>query len=175
MNLVSRKFDEHFAPFDLSKTPKFDRRTDKVQLAISTFRTANNYFEAAQILLKFIHLMPVILTNISFACELYLKALLHGYNIDFGNTHGLKGLFLKLPEEIRMYISGNIAIDNREYEFDLCLTEQNEAFVVYRYMNEAKAISANPIFLFAFAHILKFVYESLIVEHSKTQEQEDGI
>lgn len=175
MNLVSREDNEHFAPFDLTKTPKFDKKADKVQLAISTFRIANNYFEAAQTLLKSIHLMPVILTNISFACELYLKALLHGYNIDFGNTHGLKGLFLKLPEEIRIYISGNIAIDNRETEFDLCLTEQNEAFVVYRYMNEAKTITANPIFLFAFAHILKFVYESLIAEHSKTQEQEDGV
>ena len=172
MNVVSRGENGNFAPFNLTQTPKFNKKTDKVQLAISTFKIANNYFEAAQILLKQIHLMPVVLTNISFACELYLKALLHGYNVDFGNTHGLKDLFVKLPEDIKNYISQNIAIDNRDTEFELCLTEQNDAFIIYRYMNEVKTITANPYFLFAFAHILKFVYESLIEEYSKTKEQE---
>jgi hypothetical protein len=37
-------------------------------------------------------------------------------------------------------------------------------------MCEAKAMSANPVFLFAFAHILKFVYESLVRENGKDEE-----
>lgn len=171
MKLVSREEKGEFAPFDPAKTPKFDKKADKVELAISTFRLANDYFEAADFLLKQkIHLMPVILTNIAFSCELYLKALLHGYGTDFGNTHELKDLFEKLPSEIKGYVAQHIAIDNRETEFTLCLTEQNKAFETYRYMNEAKSITAHPVFLFAFAHILKFVYEALTEEHSRTQD-----
>ena len=60
-------------------------------------------------------------------------------------------------ESEQEYISKNIAIENREKEFYLCLQEQDQAFPEYRYMCEAKAMSANPKFLFAFAHILKFV------------------
>ena len=169
MNLVSRDESGCFAPFDLTKTPKFDRKADKVKLAINSYDLANKYFDAATLLFKkSFEFMPVVLTNISFSCELYLKALLHGYGIGFGNTHGLKNLFDKLPNDIRDYIAQNIAIDNREKEFVLCLAEQNEAFVTYRYMNEVKSITAHPVFLFAFAHILKFVYEALTEEHRET-------
>lgn len=172
MNIVTRE-ESVFAPFDLTKTRKFDRTTDKVQLAIKTYDLANNYYEAAKILIKkHIELMPVILTNISFSCELYLKALLYGYNTDFGNVHGLKDLFEKLPKSEQDYISQNIAIENRDKEFHLCLAEQNKAFVEYRYMNEVKAITAHPIFLFAFADILKFVSKSLIEEHSSPSEED---
>lgn len=171
MNIVSRDESGGFAPFDLTKTPKFDRKTDKVELASRTYDLANDYFGAAKLLFdKSFEYMPVVLANIAFSCELYLKALLHGYNIDFGNTHGLKDLFEKLPDHIKDYIAQNIAIKNRDTEFALCLAEQNEAFVTYRYMNEAKFITAHPVFLFAFAHILKFVYEALTEEHSELQE-----
>lgn len=117
--------------------------------------------------------MPVILSNVSFSCELYLKALLFGCEIDFGNTHGLKNLFDKLPLNIKEYISRNIDIDNREREFELCLAEQNEAFVTYRYMNEVKSIAANPRFLFAFAHILKYVYETLTEKQNTIKDQSE--
>ena len=82
----------------------------------------------------------------------------------------LADLFEKLPSEIKGYVAQHIAIDNRETEFTLCLTEQNKAFETYRYMNEAKSITAHPVFLFAFAHILKIVYEALTEEHSRTQD-----
>ena len=171
MNLISRDESGGFAPFDLTKTQKFDRKTDKVKLAINSYELANKYFDAATLLFnKSFEYMPVVLTNISFSCELYLKALLHGYGTDFGNTHGLKNLFDKLPNDIKDYVSQNIAIENREREFAPCLAEQNEAFVTYRYMNEVKSITAHPVFLFAFAHILKFVYEALTEEHRQTQE-----
>ena len=114
--------------------------------------------------------MPVTLANVAFSCELLLKAILYGFGVDFSKTHGLKGLFEKLPQNEQEYISKNIAIENREKEFYLCLQEQDQAFPEYRYMCEAKAMSANPKFLFAFAHILKFVYESLVSENEKKEE-----
>lgn len=163
-----------FAPFDLVITPKFDKNTDKVKLAVNSYELANLYFVAASLLIKnSLELMPVILSNVSFSCELYLKALLFGYEIDFGNTHGLKNLFDKLPLNIKEYISRNIDIDNREREFELCLAEQNEAFVTYRYMNEVKSIAANPRFLFAFAHILKYVYETLTEKQNTIKDQSE--
>lgn len=169
MELVSREESGGFAPFDLIKTPKFNRKADKVELAIRSADLANKYFDAATLLFKQnFEYMPVVLANISFSCELYLKALLHGYGMDFGNTHGLKDLFEKLPSDIKDYVAQNIAIDNRETEFALCLAKQNEAFIIYRYMNEVKSITAHPVFLFAFAHILKFVYEMLTEEHSES-------
>ena len=175
MKLISREEQHEFAPFDLTKTPKFDKKKDKVELSIQSFELANTYFRAAQILFSnrgFIVYMPVILTNIAFSCELYLKALLHGYNIDFGNTHELKDLFDKLPDSIKEYVAENIAIENREREFPLCLKEQNSAFTTYRYMNEVKSISANPQFLFAFAHVLSFVY-SILTEHPDEHSREE--
>lgn len=163
-----------FAPFDLVITPKFDKNTDKVKLAVNSYELANLYFVAASLLINnSLELMPVILSNVSFSCELYLKALLFGYEIDFGNTHGLKNLFDKLPLDIKDYISWNIDIDNREREFELCLAELNEAFVTYRYMNEVKSIAANPRFLFAFAHILKYVYETLTEEQNTIKDQSE--
>jgi len=58
----------------------------------------------------------------------------------------------------------------RTKQYYLCLKEQDQAFPEYRYMCKAKAMSANPVFLFAFAHILKFVYESLVRENGKDEE-----
>lgn len=163
-----------FAPFDLVITPKFDKNTDKVKLAVNSYELANLYFVAASLLINnSLELMPVILSNVSFSCELYLKALLFACEIDFGNTHGLKNLFDKLPLNIKEYISRNIDIDNREREFELCLAEQNEAFVTYRYMNEVKSIAANPRFLFAFAHILKYVYETLTEKQNTIKDQSE--
>ena len=175
MELVSREEQKvGIAPFDLSKIRKFDRQTEKVELAIRSYELANKYFSAARLLLdKSFEYMPVVLTNISFSCELYLKALLYGYNTDFGNMHGLKDLFEKLPNDIQNYVANNVAIDNREREFSLCLAEQNSAFVTYRYMNEAKAITAHPVFLFAFAHILQFIYEALTEENNEMIESGD--
>lgn len=85
--------------------------------------------------------MPVTLANVAFSCELLLKAILYGFGVDFSKTHGLKGLFEKLPQNEQEYISKNIAIENRETEFYLCLQEQDQAFPEYRYMCAAKAMS----------------------------------
>ena len=164
--------EKGFAPFDLSKTRKFNRKTDQEHLRKSFYELASQYFEVSLFTVRNLTWMSVTLSNLAFSCELFLKAILYGFGIDFKNTHGLKDLFEKLPESEQTYISNNIAIENRDTEFPLCLQEQNNAFVEYRYMCEAKAITGNPRFLLAFAHILKFVYESLEKENHQANETE---
>ena len=164
------KSEDCFAPFDLSKTRKFDRKKYQDSLRKSFYKLGVQYFEVSCFTIKNLNWMPVTLANVAFSCELLLKAILYGFGVDFSKTHGLKGLFEKLPQNEQEYISKNIAIENRETEFYLCLQEQDQAFPEYRYMCAAKAMSANPKFLFAFAHILKFVYESLVRENEKNEE-----
>ena len=164
------KSEDCFAPFDLSKTRKFDRKKDQDSLRKSFYKLGVQYFEVSCFTIKNLNWMPVTLANVAFSCELLLKAILYGFGVDFSKTHGLKGLFEKLPQNEQEYISKNIAIENREKEFYICLQEQDQAFPEYRYMCEAKAMSANPKFLFAFAYILKFVYESLVSENEKKEE-----
>lgn len=41
-----------FAPFDLVITPKFDKNTDKVKLAVNSYELANLYFVAASLLIQ---------------------------------------------------------------------------------------------------------------------------
>lgn len=159
------KSEECFAPFDLSKTRKYDRKKDQESLMRSFYKLGVQYFEVSCFTIKNMDWMPVTLANVAFSCELFLKAILYCLGLDFSKKHGLKELFEKLPHDEQEYISKNIAIENREKEFYLCLQEQDQAFIEYRYMCEAKAMSANPRFLFAFAHILKYVYESLSSEN----------
>ena len=159
--------EDCFAPFDLSKTRKFDRKKDQESLRKSFYKLGVQYFEVSCFTIKNLNWMPVTLANVAFSCELLLKAILYGFGVDFSKRHSLKNLFEKLPQNEQEYISKNIAIENREKEFYICLQEQDQAFPEYRYMCEAKAMSANPKFLFAFAHILKFVYESLVRENEK--------
>lgn len=169
---MDKEREENFAPFDLSKTRKFDKKTDQEHLRKSFYELASQYFEVAMFTAMNFRWMPVTLANAAFSCELFLKALLYGFGIDFSKTHGLKDLFEKLPQNEQDYIAKNIEIENREKEFYLCLNEQNNAFIEYRYMCEAKAMTGNPVFLLAFAHILKFVYESLVKENIKPDELE---
>lgn len=165
--------NDNSTPFDLSKTRKYDKKTDKDKLSKNFYKDAKIYLEVATHCFSFnLNWTPAVLCNISFSCELFLKAILYGFGIDFKNTHGLKNLFEKLPENEqsfikKSFIKNNILMENTEEEFMRCLAEQNEAFTQYRYMCEAKSIVCNYNFLFAFAHILNFVYESLVKENFK--------
>lgn len=163
---------ENFAPFDLKKSRKYNRNTDQLELCKSFYELASTYYDVARHTFLRPEWMPVTLSNIAFSCELFLKSLLYGFGIDFKKIHGLKNLFELLPRSEQSYIENNIAIENRNVEFQLCLKEQNEAFPEYRYMCETKAITGNPLFLFAFADILKFVYESLVKENAQQHEPE---
>lgn len=163
---------DNFAPFDLAKSRKYNRNTDQFALSKGFYELASVYYDVALHIALRPEWMSVTLSNIAFSCELFLKSLLYGFGIDFKNTHGLKNLFELLPQNEQSYIEGNIKIENREIEFQLCLKEQNDAFVEYRYMCGAKSIVGNPLFLLAFADILKFVHDALVKENAKQQEPE---
>ena len=109
---------------------------------------------------------PVTLSNAAFSCELFLKSLLYGFETRFNNIHELERLFKLLTTD---YIAQNIAIENRDTEFPLRLHEQNKAFEIYRYMSELKGIIGDPIFLLAFADILKFICTRLFIEDTKSE------
>ena len=160
--------DSLSAPFDLAKTPKYNKQTDQEHLSKNFYKLALQYYEVSLYTLSKPAWISVTMANAAFACELLLKALLYGFGISFGNIHGLQDLFKLLPKREQDYIADNIAIENREREFSLCLSEQNKAFTEYRYMCEAKAMVGNPRFLLAFADILKFVYQALAKENGKT-------
>lgn len=100
--------EDCFAPFDLSKTRKFDRKKDQESLRKSFYKLGVQYFEVSCFTIKNLNWMPVTLANVAFSCELLLKAILYGFGVDFSKTHGLKGLFEKLPQNEQEYISKNI-------------------------------------------------------------------
>ena len=52
MSVTSKIENESFAPFDIAKTRKFNRKTDKDELAVNTYKLACEYFDAATILFK---------------------------------------------------------------------------------------------------------------------------
>lgn len=97
--------EDCFAPFDLSKTRKFDRKKDQESLRKSFYKLGVQYFEVSCFTIKNLNWMPVTLANVAFSCELLLKAILYGFGVDFSKTHGLKGLFEKLPQNEQEYIS----------------------------------------------------------------------
>ncbi|MEZ7170765.1 hypothetical protein [Sporosarcina sp. OR05] len=89
-----------------------------------------------------------VFTNISFACELYLKHLLLAHNIDCRREHNLYKLFKKLPEETQEHLKnkhpcGNILIENFELELD----DVGQAFMIFRYMYERGNMASNIQFL----------------------------
>lgn len=88
------------------------------------------------------------LTNVSFACELYLKYLLLANNIDCRREHNLYRLFKRLPEKMQEDLKnkhpcGNILKDNFELELD----DVGQAFMIFRYMYERGNMAYNFLFL----------------------------
>ncbi|MFF2795593.1 HEPN domain-containing protein [Lysinibacillus xylanilyticus] len=87
-------------------------------------------------------------TNVSFACELYLKCLLLRQKIDCRKEHNIYKLFKKLPEEMQNEIKeahpcGNISKNCFEQEID----DLGQAFIVFRYMYERGNMAYNVQFL----------------------------
>ena len=116
-------------------------KTDLNDLAVSSHRHGVEFLEAARHLLMY---MPeygdVIGTNLAFACELFLKSMLHSQGIKFRKEHNLENLCRLLPnaqqEEIRLRFKD---VPLRESEdFNLILSEISHAFVFLRYIYERK-------------------------------------
>lgn len=159
------------AKFYLDKRNTSNLIADQVQLSQSMYRSAYEYYDASKILRKDLKYLLVALTNTAFSCELYLKAMLIGFGTDYldrnliTDRHNIEDLFTLLPLSEQNYIKNNIALKDIT-EFDLLLHENGNAFVVYRYACERNEICGDVNFLFAFADILKFVYERLSKENN---------
>ena len=120
-------------------------KTNKKDLAKSAFRNAEEfYIGAGLIFVQDIQLIQVVLVNLAFACELYLKAMLYELNVDFGRTHRIVELFRLLPEEYQKKIKENVHFKyDKEDNFHLILEEISDAFVFLRYSHERKAVVGN--------------------------------
>ena len=157
------------ADFYLKKNDSKNKIEDSEQLCLSLCQSANEFFSASLYLRDKLDLFLVAISNCAFCCELYLKAILVGYGVDYKNkaliddSHNLERLFNLLPIREREYISNHISLENKS-EFNLLLHENGNAFIVVRYACERKDITVDYRFLFLFADILKYVIECLLKE-----------
>ncbi|OAB40868.1 hypothetical protein PMSD_00830 [Paenibacillus macquariensis subsp. defensor] len=152
----------------MHKNPTTDLKSDEDYLRWSEkcLNEANAYFEVSFRCKDMIHndYRNAFLTNVSFACELYLKYLLLIQSIDCRKEHNLYKLFKKLPEKIKEELKkkhpcGNISIDKFELELD----EIGQAFMIFRYMYER----GNMVYNFQFLMELLFTLHSLINNNKK--------
>lgn len=100
----------------------------------------------------------VILTNASLACELLLKALLYSYNIKpYG--HNLEDLYNQLPSDDKKYIKDEtfVGITHKD-NFELCLKEQKDAFIIYRYICEVDCYVLDFNFIMGFGRAINNLY-----------------
>lgn len=89
------------------------------------------------------HLIVPIITNMSFACELFLKAILKHDGIQQKKIHKLDGLFNELRDDRKREIVG---FENAE-EFMIQLTNISNLFEEWRYIYERYPSSVEYNFL----------------------------
>ena len=132
-------------------------KTDPKDLADSSHHHGVEFLKAARFILK---CMPeygdVIGTNLAFACELFLKSMLHSQRIKFKKEHNLENLYRLLPnvqkEEIRLRVK-DVPLRKNE-DFELILSEISHAFVFQRYIYERKGAVADIGSLLGLACVL---------------------
>ena len=142
---------ENGAFFQMEKNPKREILTDADYIAISKscMENANSFFDVATRCLPLLYRSSeAVFTNIAFACELYLKALLYFEKTDAKHTHDLSALFHLLPLEYQQRIIQTHPCTNIPREnFELDLKEIGKAFSVLRYSFERSMLSCNVQFL----------------------------
>lgn len=142
-------FTQNGIPF--SNSPKLHNKignikTDKKQLAKAALRNADEFYIGAGIIFKTstVLLKQVVSVNLSFACELYLKAMLYELDIDFGKTHRIIDLYKLLPSTVQTKIKNNVQFSNDKPEnFELVMEEISDSFIFLRYAHERKAVVSN--------------------------------
>ena len=128
-------------------------------LAITFIEPARNIEpeKAKQFLLdNFGHLIASA-TNMSFAIEIYLKAIISHLGTEHKNTHDLLKLFNSLPNKVRskleskfnkspkshlgkvgcFHLHSNIEPSNKEFDIKSILSTSKDAFVTWRYLYES--------------------------------------
>lgn len=153
----------------MHKNPPTDLKSDEDYLRWSKkcLNEADAYFEVSFRCKDMIYsnYSNAFLTNVSFACELYLKYLLLIQNIDCRSEHNLYKLFKKLPKKIQEDLKknhpcGNTSIDKFELELD----NIGQAYMIFRYIYERGNMAYN----------LQFLMELLFTLHSLVHNKKNG-
>ena len=114
------------------------------------------------------YLIPFIV-NASFACELYLKAILTHDNVPYSTKgtdgHDLKKLFATLPDVRKTFIIERMPFDFSS-DFNEMLEEIRFAFKEWRYWFEGNASHASCLFVGAFCDVLHSYAFTVIQEGS---------
>ena len=143
--------------FDLKKNRENNVNNNNDYRSKSFYEQGKRFYEAAWFVGERkdrFEYSSVILTNASLACELLLKAILYSYNIK-PHGHNLEDLYNELPANDKKYIKdetfkGIKVKDN----FDLCLKEQKDAFINYRYICEVDCYVLNFNFIMGFGRAI---------------------
>lgn len=101
------------------------------------------------------HLTVPIITNMSFACELFLKAILKHDGIQQKKIHKLDGLFNELRDDRKREIVGS---ENAE-EFMIKLSNISNLFEKWRYIYERYPSSVEYNFLYELSDRLLNIVE----------------
>ena len=100
--------------------------------------------------------------NASFACELYLKAILDAEKKERGQKHNLNDLFSLLPSEIKDDVKKKV----ENVDFDTNLMQAGNMFVDWRYLHEKiekkEEIFANLDFMRCLLNSLDFVAGTIL-------------
>ena len=117
---------------------------------------------------------PVLTVNLSFACELFLKAIYKIKKSNYEKKHGLKNLYEGLPKEEKNKIEQKYKIECEEKlkgnnklrlrNIDKCLNAYDNAFVEWRYYFELKdkSLCVSWIDFEILIHVLSEVVQSYL-------------
>jgi len=76
-----------------------NRKTNPIDLADSSHSHGVGFLEASKHILRYMpEYSDVAGANLAFACELFIKSMLHFQGIKFKKEHNLKNLYLLLPK-----------------------------------------------------------------------------
>lgn len=169
------KEEQGKAYFEMNKNEnrKLKSIDDYKNLSERALQNAMGYFEIferCKNMVRSEHCVAVF-TNMSFACELYLKSILYNQEVNCSKQHDLSKLFDKIEEInqnkiIEKYNEATMPSTKKKIEkteFLKCLNEVSLAFIVFRYAYEKNALACDTLFLFGLLCTLKNYCEKLCI------------
>lgn len=119
---------------------------------------------------------PAYTANLALACELYFKQILMIRKIHIKHEHELKGLFKKIPHDIKLKIEEKYN-EKMQVKFsecaiqsmtlDECLDKYNTAFEDWRYTYEGgkKANTIAEVHFFVLVDVAKMITDEMVEQH----------
>lgn len=133
-------------------------------IAKEIFAEAQYYYEATEILEKCRKedkLFPPVITNATFACELFSKAILYRKSQKkIIKTHSLKELYDSFPDDVKGQIS-QLFCSISEERLTEFIDEIDELFEFWRYRYEYCNYSTHYSFVLEYMKVLKDVNQNL--------------